>query len=58
MLDRFLETGFVIDKAELKKWDKLPTEKRKLDEQFRYLTDEELSVSGFNVVLSADINKR
>lgn len=51
MLDLFKQSGFNIEVTEVEFWDKLPTPRTKLSFEFKYLTDEELSVSVFDVIL-------
>ncbi len=51
MLEIFVEAGFDCHVSDIRKWDALPTPKKKLDSDFSSLDDEELKVSGFDVVL-------
>ncbi|MEM7757582.1 MAG: methyltransferase domain-containing protein [Cyanobacteria bacterium P01_A01_bin.40] len=51
MLDIFKQAGFEIKSTEVNKWEKLPVPHSALDKQFRDLSDDELCVSGFSVVL-------
>jgi predicted SAM-dependent methyltransferase len=51
MLDIFQQAGFEVKSTQLEKWDSLPIARSKLAEQFRHLTDEELCISGFSVIL-------
>jgi len=51
MLDLFRHAGFRIEVVQVDRWDQLPTPRLKLAEPFRILPDEELCVSGFDVIL-------
>lgn len=51
MLDMFKEAGFAIESVQTNKWESLPIERSKLDQQFASFTDEELCISGFSVIL-------
>jgi SAM-dependent methyltransferase len=51
MLALFKEAGFDTDVINVKRWDRLPTPRSKLWGPFRDLTDEELCVQGFHVIL-------
>ncbi|MEN9519045.1 MAG: hypothetical protein RLZZ381_1633 [Cyanobacteriota bacterium] len=51
MLDMFKEAGFVIESVQTNRWESLPIERSKLDQQFASFTDEELCISGFSVIL-------
>jgi hypothetical protein len=52
MLTMFRKAGFNVDVVALKQWDQLPTPRWKLDCQFRAFSEEDLRVSGFEVVLT------
>ena len=51
MLGLFKEAGFNADVITVKRWDDLPTPRSKLSRQFRNLSDEELRVREFHVIL-------
>ncbi len=51
MLSLFDRVGFDCHLLRVVRWDTLPTPRAKLDKAFRYLPDEDLLVSGFDVVL-------
>lgn len=51
MLDIFKEAGFEVKSTEVNQWQSLPVPRPELDKQFRDLSDDELRVSGFSVVL-------
>ena len=51
MLDLFREAGFEVAEADVKRWESPPTSRRRLAKEFRGLADEDLCVSGFDVVL-------
>lgn len=52
MLSIFEEAGFKIERTEVEKWDTLPLERSKLNQQFRELSEEDLCVSGCSVVMT------
>lgn len=52
MLDIFKQAGFEVKSTQIKKWDSLPVPRSELDKQFQELSDEELCISGFSVVLT------
>ena len=51
MLALFKEAGFESDVVQLERWDRLPTPRSKLCNPFRGLTDDELCVQCFHVIL-------
>lgn len=51
MLELFESAGFSVTVIAKDKWDRLPTPRPCLADKFRKLPDEELSISGFDVVL-------
>ena len=51
MLALFKKAGFEPDVVQLKRWDRLPTPRKKLCNPFRGLTDDELCVRCFHVIL-------
>ncbi len=51
MMDIFRSTGFVAEVLEVRRWDKLPTPREKLSDEFRWFSDEELRVCEFEVLL-------
>jgi len=52
MLSMFEEAGFRVKVTQVDKWDSLPLERSKLNQQFQDCSDEELRVSGFKVLLT------
>lgn len=52
MLSMFEEAGFKLKVTQVDKWDSLPLERSNLNQQFQGCSDEELCVSGFNVLLT------
>ena len=52
-LHLFREQGFTIVRVDEERWPALPVKRRQLHEHFRSLTDAELMVSGFRVILRA-----
>lgn len=49
---RIMESaGFDVELVEVDRWERLPTPRRKLSAEFRQLTDDDLTVRGFDVVL-------
>lgn len=51
MLRLFQQAGFDASVVEVSRWDRLPTPRARLSLEFRCLSDAELCVSGFGVVL-------
>lgn len=51
MLGLFTAAGFEVTGADVKRWETLPIDRRHLAPEFRNVLDEELCVSGFNVIL-------
>jgi hypothetical protein len=47
----FEQSGFTVQVEDVEKWDRLPIARRELAKEFRDLSDSELNVSGFHVVL-------
>jgi len=54
MLALFTRVGFRAEVVEKQCWDRLPTPRSKMVPPFRYLSEEELCVSGFEVVLQSN----
>lgn len=51
MLDSMKHAGFDVNVVNVNRWNKLPTPRDKLASQFQSLPDDDLLVSGFDVVL-------
>jgi hypothetical protein len=51
MIDLFGKAGFGVEILGIERWKSLPTPRRALDVSYRSLPDEELLVSGFDVLL-------
>jgi SAM-dependent methyltransferase len=51
LLELFREAGFTPEIRKITRWKTLPTPRKKMDPQFASLPEEDLSVSGFDVVL-------
>lgn len=51
MLNIFKKTGFNVDAVIIETWDKLPIPRSKLSQDFRNLSDKDLCVSVFDVLL-------
>ncbi len=51
MLQLFQQADFCVSVREVSRWDKLPIRRTKLSSEFQRLSDGELCVSGFGVVL-------
>lgn len=51
MLELFNQAGFNVEKINVEFYDRLPTPRNKLSSEFKHLTDKELSVSVFDVIL-------
>ena len=54
MIDRFGHADFDVDVLNLDQWQHLPTPRKKISEDFLQLSDNELCISGFDVVLRKD----
>jgi SAM-dependent methyltransferase len=52
MLGLFREAGFAPDVITVERWPALPTPRKKLAKRFRDMSDEELRVSAFDVILT------
>jgi len=51
MLRYFADAGFVTDVMKVDRWDELPISRNRLARRFRTISDEDLRVLGFDVVL-------
>ena len=51
MIRQFKSAGFSVETVEVNRWDELPIPRKRLGREFVSLLDEELTVSGFDVVL-------
>ena len=51
MMDMFRQAGFSVEVINARKWEALPTPKSKMSGEFRLLSDDELLISGFSVLL-------
>ena len=51
MISRFEHAGFVVEVLAVDRWESLPTPREKLSEEFQVLSDDDLSISGFDVIL-------
>lgn len=51
MLESFRSAGFAVEVFRLERWDRLPIRRDRLAREFRSLSDEELCISAFDVVL-------
>ena len=51
MLDIFEKTGFSLEVSIIETWDKLPIDKLKISPDFKEISDEDLCVSVFDVLL-------
>jgi SAM-dependent methyltransferase len=51
MIGVFEQAGFICTLPRVVRWERLPTPRDKLDPSFRQLTDDDLLVSGFDVLL-------
>jgi len=50
----FREVGFSITCPRVVRWDRLPMSRNKFNSTFQHLVDEDLRVSGFDMVLKLD----
>jgi predicted SAM-dependent methyltransferase len=51
MVDIFTQAGFSVEIVKVSRWQGVPTPRSKIAENFRNLSDEELCISGFSVLL-------
>ena len=51
MLNLFRQAGFQVQVTDVRRWGELPTPRNKLAEEFSTLPNEELCISGFDVLL-------
>lgn len=51
MIRYFCDAGFEVELSETRKWDIIPIKRRQLAGEFQDMPDEELSISGFDVLL-------
>jgi SAM-dependent methyltransferase len=51
MLSLFQQAGFEFSLVSMKRWNKLPTPRMKIAKEFQHLSEEELCISGFDVIL-------
>lgn len=51
MLALFEKCGFSVEESRVDKWDRLPIARQKLSRSFRDLPEDDLLVSGFDVIL-------
>ncbi|NEQ64711.1 MAG: class I SAM-dependent methyltransferase [Symploca sp. SIO2D2] len=51
MINLFKQAGFDVEIVEVNRWTNLPLSRDKLSKQFANISDEELSISGFSVIL-------
>lgn len=51
MIDIFQKAGFKVELVNINRWSQLPIQKAKLSQQFAHLSDEELCISTFSVIL-------
>lgn len=51
MPDLFKQAGFEVEVTAMRRWNALPTPRNRLAKEFRNVSDEELCVSGFDVLL-------
>lgn len=51
MLELFGQIGFSCEVTDIRRWPSLPTPRNRLSRQFRYLSESELCVSGFHILL-------
>lgn len=52
MLDAFHEVGFAVEVQQVDRWERLPTPRSSMAAEFRDRPDDDLLISGFNVVLT------
>ena len=52
MVEIFEQAGFKCTLLSVDRWEQLPTPRKKLDAAFSQLSDDDLLVSGFNILLN------
>jgi predicted SAM-dependent methyltransferase len=57
MLELFESAGFSVDVTDVQRWDSLPIARNKLAKEFRHLSDDELRVQEFTVILTPQITR-
>jgi hypothetical protein len=55
MLRLFDSAGFIVEKSHVQRWNKLPTSREKLAFPYRQMSDDELSIKEFNIMLKRKI---
>jgi hypothetical protein len=58
MLSLFEAAGFVVEMAEIQRWDGLPTQRKKLAIPFRNMPEDELNIKEYIVCLRVPDSKR
>lgn len=51
MLQRFEQAGFSVEILHVDRWNEMPTPKHQMADEFSSISDEDLSVSGFDILL-------
>lgn len=51
MLQKFKDAGFDVKVSEIRRWKELPIQRKKLAAEFREVSDVELKINGFDVLL-------
>jgi len=54
MTDLFEKAGFIVKISDIERWEQLPIQRKYISNEFINVTDENLLVSGFNVLLLKD----
>lgn len=57
MPELFKQAGFEMNITDVRRWDALPTPRHRLAKEFRDVADEELCVSGFDVLLYKNLSQ-
>jgi Methyltransferase domain len=56
MLELFRQAGFGVDVTNVDRWPQVPTAPQKMVAPFRYLPEQELTISGFDVLLTNGVS--
>lgn len=51
MIALFEKAGFIVEIYDVRRWERLPVKRQSLSNTFSYLSDGDLTVSGFDVLL-------
>lgn len=55
MITLFKDAGFIVEICDVRRWQRLPVKRTSLSKSFLCFSDEDLTVSGFDVLLRKDV---